>query len=78
MNKPVTLTEPQRKALFWLTPGQLCGDAPREVSAALQSLALYHPGLVKSGWYKTPRGRRYLAYELTDVGVAERSSRLSA
>lgn len=69
-------TEPQRKALFWLTPSKVCGDAPRAVSSALNSLCLYHPDLVTSGWRKTPRGRTYMGYELTEIGVAERALRL--
>lgn len=67
-------TEPQRKAILWLVPGQVCGAAPRVVSAALNSLTLYHPDLVTSGWKKTPRGRAFLAYELTDLGAVERAS----
>jgi hypothetical protein len=72
------LTEAQQRALFWLTPGQFCGDAPREVSAALGSLVLHHRNLATSSWRKTPRGRRYLAYCLTGAGVAERERRLLA
>lgn len=66
-------TEPQRKALLWLTPGQSCGDAPRSVSAALNSLKLYHGDLVTAGWATTPRGRTYLAFTLTEMGVAARA-----
>lgn len=66
-------TEPQRKALLWLTPGSECGGAPREVSAALASLALYHRDLVTKAWRRTERGRRYLTYKLTDAGVAARA-----
>ena len=69
-----TLTDNQRKALNWLVPGQSCGDAPRSVSAALQSLALYHRNLVTAEWKKTPRGREYLAYTLTEEGVAARAA----
>jgi hypothetical protein len=70
------LTEPQRKALFWLVPGQVCGDAPSTVSAALRSLRSYHPDLVTSSYKHTPRGRIFLAYELTEAGVAERAARI--
>ena len=68
-----SFTKPQKKALLWLVPGQICGDAPRAVSAALNSLRLYHPDLVISSWKKTPRGRTFLAYELTEAGVAVRA-----
>lgn len=67
-------TEPQRKAILWLVPGQICGDAPKTVSAALNSLRLYHPDLVTSGWKQTPRGRTFLAYELTELGSIERAA----
>lgn len=70
------LTEPQRKALFWLIPSQVCGDAPRDVSAALHSLCLFHPDLATCSYKETPRGRRYVAYELTELGTAERAVRL--
>jgi hypothetical protein len=51
------LTEPQRKALLWLVPGKVCGDAPRSVSAALSSLHLYHRDLVSRSLKKTERDR---------------------
>jgi len=70
-------TGPQRKALLWLVPGMDCGDADRSVSSALSSLALYHKDLVRAEWKKTPRGRRFLSYRLTDLGVAVRSGRAS-
>lgn len=63
------LTEAHRKALNWLVPGSDCGDAPRAVSAALNSLVMYHPDLASSEWKETLRGRRYLAYKLTDLGL---------
>jgi hypothetical protein len=70
------LTDNQRKALLWLVPGQTCGDAPRNVSAALNSLRLYHPELVTSELKETPRGRRFLGYELTEAGASERAAQL--
>jgi hypothetical protein len=70
------LTEPQRKALLWLVPGKVCGDAPRSVSAALSSLHLYHRDLVSRSLKKTERGRTFTAWELTAVGVAERAARM--
>lgn len=66
------MTENQRKALFWLVPGQVCGDAPREVSAALKSLHLSHPDLVTRAYKETPRGRTFIAYELTGAGIVSR------
>lgn len=72
------LTDNQKKAMFWLVPGQICSDAPRAVSAALNSLRLYHPDIVLCEWKETPRGRRFLAYELTEAGIAERATRMAA
>ena len=69
-------TKPQRKALLWLTPGRICGDAPLAVSAALKSLALYHKDLVTSGYHETPRGRTFLGYTLTDAGASERAAQM--
>jgi hypothetical protein len=67
------LTEPQRKALLWLVPGKVCGNAPRNMSAALNSLRLFHPDLVAHSYEQTPLGRTYVAYQLTEAGIAERA-----
>lgn len=71
-------TDAQKRALHWLVPNSECSGAPRDVSAALGSLALYHRDLVTTEWKKTPRGRTYLAYTLTALGERERAISLNA
>lgn len=68
------LTAAQKKALLWLTPEATNYDAPRSVSAALQSLCLSHKDLATSSYENTPRGRRVVAYRLTPLGTEIRAS----
>jgi hypothetical protein len=68
------LTPAQRKALLWLTPDARNYDAPRAVSAALQSLCLSHKDLATCSYEQTPRGRQIVAYRLTPLGAEIRAS----
>ncbi len=70
------LTEAQKRALLWLPAdgAWTLKESTRDVSAALGSLTLYHRDLARSGWLKTPRGRRYLAFRLTPAGIAARQA----
>ncbi len=67
------LTKAQKRALMYLQPGKEHGDVERSISSALASVSLYHRDLVMSEWRRTPRGRSYLAYWLTPLGVDVRS-----
>jgi hypothetical protein len=74
----VVFTDAQRKALRWLTPGYECGGAPREVSAAIGSLRLYHPDLVTRKVETNERGgQRWIRYKLTEAGIAARAKVMS-
>lgn len=68
------LTPAQTRALIFLSDnGAKLTNAPRAYSAALSSLALYHPDLVEHAWGEFgPRGARKLAYWLTPAGIALR------
>jgi predicted ArsR family transcriptional regulator len=41
-------------------------------AAALNSLHLYHRDLVDCEWKRTPRGRAYLSFRLTALGIEAR------
>lgn len=64
-------TDSQRRALDWLPSDGSWRTQPGRLSAALNSLALSHKGLVQYEWGDFgPRGGRMLRWRLTSVGVA--------
>jgi DNA-binding PadR family transcriptional regulator len=70
-------TQPQLDALLWLEPGSSCSGAGRKIAAGLNSLRLFHPQIVEHEWKETPKGRRYLAYSLTELGQNVRDARFA-
>lgn len=73
---PDRLTDAQRRALLWLPgDGAWTTKLDRSVSAAVDSLSLYHRTLIEVEWRKSPRGgyRLCLQYRLTPAGIARRA-----
>jgi len=68
----MTYTEPQRRALAWLTPEWQ--NATRPVSAALDSLWTYHRAMVEREAYSGPRGGWRVRWRLTPAGVAAKAA----
>ena len=72
----IKFTEPQLRALLWLPGDGSWSRKPREISAAVDSLCLYHPKLAetRSGPY-APRGGYITQAHLTEAGLIERAHR---
>ena len=71
------MTPAQLRALLWLPEDGEWTTAPRDITAAIKSLELYHRDLVVSDWGwscgRSPLGR--LHYKLTAAGIAEQARR---
>jgi hypothetical protein len=70
MKTTTLFTQPQLRALAWLPDDGSWKGPPGRAAPALDSLALYHRGLVDHEWGAFgPRGARQRRFRLTAVGI---------